>query len=165
MDDIIRYMNTPPARTKEESADLIGRLDALTKASDTTQIINIQDYQAKHVRFMRKNYGRFMDQFEMFFCAMTGYSHNINYLDKKGWPINRGFQFVIATSSLKQFHSAYTLLCNGAYEDAVTILRSIYESFLRIILYHAIPNVLTMHIAAQAKLALSLTQRVWLRMN
>lgn len=81
-----------------------------------------------------------MDQFEMFFCAMTGYSHNINYLDKKGWPINRGFQFVIATSALKQFHSAYTLLNMGAYEDAITILRSIYESFLRIVFVSCHPE-------------------------
>lgn len=133
-------MKTPRARTKEESADLIARLDAMTSASDTSQLVNIQEYQAKHLAFMRKNYGRFMDQFEMFFCAMTGYSHNINYLDKKGWPINRGFQFVIATSSLKQFHSAYLLLCYGAYEDAITIFRSIYESFLRIVFVSCHPE-------------------------
>ena len=133
-------MKPPRARTKEESADLIARLDAMTSASDTSQMENIQKYQAQHLAFMHKNYGRFMSQYEMFFCAMTSYSHNINYLDKKGWPINRGFQFVIATSSLKQFHSAYLLLCNGAYEDAITIYRSIYESFLRIVFVSCHPE-------------------------
>lgn len=133
-------MNPPRARTKEESANLIARLDAMTNASDTSEIENIQEYQSQHLTFTRKNYGRFMNQFEMFFCAMTEYSHNINYLDKKGWPTTRGFQFVIATNSLKQFYSAYSLLCNGAYEDAITIFRSVYESFLRIVFVSCHPE-------------------------
>lgn len=123
----------PPARTEEESKNLIDRLDALTNISDTVQIENIQNYQHQHVLYMGREYGRFMNQFEMFFCAMTDYAHNINYLDKKGWPINRGFQFVIMTTSLKQLYSAYDLLNHGAYEDAITVLRSAYESFLRVV--------------------------------
>jgi hypothetical protein len=133
-------MNIPPPRTKEESTDLIARLDTLTKASNTSQIVNIQKYQTQHTAYMTKSYGRFMDQFETFFCAMTSYSHNINYLDKTAWPINRGFQFVIMTSALKQFYSAYALLNVGAYEDSITILRSIYESFLRMVFVSCHPE-------------------------
>ena len=133
-------MAIPPARTKAESADLIARLDALTSACDTSQLVNIQEYQNGHLSYMRSSYGRFMDQFGMFFCAMTDYSHNINYLNKKSWPINRGFQFVIVTRSLKQLNSAYLLLTTGAYEDAITVLRSVYESFLRIIFVSCHPE-------------------------
>jgi len=137
---ILSYMAIPPPRTEDESADLIARLDALTAQSDTSQFANIQEYQNDHLGYMGANYGRFMNQFEMFFCAMTDYSHNINYLDKKDWPINRGFQFIIVTRALKQLNSAYLLLNAGAYEDAITVLRSAYESFLRIVFVSCHPE-------------------------
>jgi hypothetical protein len=133
-------MDTPPPRTKEESTNLIARLDAFTSNSNAIQFSAIQEYQDKHTAYMEKEYGRFLRQFEMFFSEMVEYSHNINYLDKKDWPINRGFQFVIATNSLKQFHSAHMLLKAGAYEDAITVLRSIYESFLRIVFVSCHPE-------------------------
>lgn len=133
-------MKTPPPRTKEESADLIRRLDDLVSQSDTSQVVNIQQFQNEHLLYMGKEYGRFMNQFEMFFCAMVDYSHTINYLDKKEWPINRGFQFVIATNSLRQMYSAYILLNSGFYEDAITLLRSVYESFLRILFVSCHPE-------------------------
>lgn len=126
-------MTTPPPRTKEESEDLIRRLDALVNDNDPVQINAIREYEAAHRNYVASSYGRFMGQFEMFFNAMTDYSHNINYLDKKQWPINRGFQFVISTSSLKQLYTSYDLLCAGSYEDSITVLRSAYEAFLRII--------------------------------
>lgn len=133
-------MKTPRARTKQESEDLIRRLDEMVSRSDVSAFTDIQDYQTKHRLYMGKDYRRFMNQFEMFFCSMVEYSHNINYLDKKAWPINRGFQFVISTRALKQFYSAYTLLIDGAYEDSITILRSVYESFLRIIFVSCHPE-------------------------
>lgn len=133
-------MKTPKARTKQESEDLIRRLDTMVAASDVTTFVDIQNYQTKHRLYMGKQYSRFMNQFEMFLCAMVEYSHTINYLDKKNWPINRGFQFVIATRALKQFHSAYELLNDGAYEDAITIARSVYESFLRIVFVSCHPE-------------------------
>lgn len=133
-------MKTPRARTKAESQDLIRRLDEMVKNSDVSTFTNIQQYQNKHRLYMWKQYGRFMNQFEMFFCSMVEYSNNINYLDKKGWPINRGFQYVITTRALKQFYSAYNLLIDGAYEDSITILRSVYESFLRVIFVSCHPE-------------------------
>ena len=136
----ISGIDVPPARTKAESADLIARLDKLVSESDTSQISNIQDYQSKHTNYMRQNYGRYVEQFEMFFCAMADYSHNINYLDKRAWPSTRGLQFIIATRSLKQFYSAHELLLNGVYEDAIALLRSNYESFLRIIFISCNPD-------------------------
>lgn len=136
----ISGVNVPPARTKVESTDLIARLDKLARESDTSQIGNIQDYHVKHTNYMLQNYGRYVEQFEMFFCAMTDYSHNINYLDKKAWPTTRGLQFIIATRSLKQFYSSHELLLKGVYEDSIALLRSNYESFLRIIFISCNPD-------------------------
>lgn len=133
-------LNVPPARNDAESADLIARLDKLTSESDTSQNANIQDYQIKHAAYMQQNYGRYVDQFEMFFSAIADYSYNVNYLDKKAWPKSRGLQFIIATRSLKQLYSAHKLLLDGVYEDAIALLRSSYESFLRVVFISCNPN-------------------------
>lgn len=130
----------PPGRNEVESADLIARLDNLTSKSDVSQVVNIRDYQVKHATYMQQNYGRYIDQFEMFFSAIADYSHNVNYLDKKEWPKTRGLQFIIATRSLKQLYSAHKLLLDGTYEDAITLLRSSYESFLRIVFISCNPK-------------------------
>lgn len=126
-------MKVQGPRTPAEAEGLIAKLDALVAESGSSAMSDIQEYKNKHLRYMQLNYGRFMGQFEMYFSALVEYSHSINYLDKKGWPVNRGMQFIIATHSLRQLHSSYTLVCEGVYGDSISILRSAYESFLRII--------------------------------
>lgn len=135
-----RRRDIPSPRTPDESADIIQRLDDLVAKSETPIVEGIQEFQAKHTGYMRKNYGRFMGQFEMYFAGMTDYAHNINYFDKQHWPANRGLQFIIMTFSLKQLHSAYDLLVKGVYEDAITVIRSSYESFLRIVFISCNPK-------------------------
>jgi len=130
----------PPARTQAESDALIKRLDDLVALSDTPILEGIQVFKNKHGAYMRRNYGRFMDQFEMFFACMTDYAHNVNYFDKSHWPTNRGLQFIIMTFSLKQLHSSYDLLVSGVYEDAITLIRSAYESFLRMVFISCHPE-------------------------
>lgn len=49
-------------------------------------------------------------------------------------------QFTIAVHALKQLYSAYGLLYRGSYEDAIALLRSVYESFLRIIFISCNPK-------------------------
>lgn len=132
-------MQTPPPRTPEEAKDLIARLDELVSKSDKTQMTHIYDYQNTHRDYMINNYNRFIGQFETFFCSMTDHSTNINYLTKN-WPANRGFQFIITTAALKQLHSGFILLNYGAYEDSITVLRSAYESFLRVVFVSMYPD-------------------------
>lgn len=113
--------------------DLTRSLDALASVADVDPVANLEDYQSKHRLYMNTRYGRFISQFQMYFSAIADTGNNINYLDKSHWPAHRSLQFIIATHSLKQFYSSYTLLLDGAYEDAITIQRSLYESFLRVV--------------------------------
>lgn len=120
--------------------DLTKRLDDLTCVSETATVDNIVDYQSTHLAYFQQAYGRFMSQFKMYFSAIVDTGNNINYLDKSHWPKHRALQFIIATHALKQFYSAYTLLLDGAYEDAIALQRSIYESFLRILFISMYPE-------------------------
>lgn len=126
-------MRDIPEPTAEVSAELSKKLKKLYSEADTTVIREIKEFQMSHLDYLNKNYFPFRQSFEMYFSMLVDVSLNVNYLDKKKWPINRGFQFVIATHSLKQFYSAYELFCDGFYEDSIALLRSVYESFLRIL--------------------------------
>lgn len=132
-------MQIPPPRTPKESQDLIKRLDEIVSKSDKTQMSHIYDYQNAHRDYMIKKYNRFIGQFETFFCSMTDHSTNINYLTRN-WPASRGLQFIITTAALKQLHSSFILLNYGAYEDSITVLRSAYESFLRVVFISMHPD-------------------------
>ncbi|HUD07005.1 MAG TPA: hypothetical protein VMR34_03900 [Candidatus Saccharimonadales bacterium] len=119
--------------TDEQLKVIRAKLDKLCDESDTTVFADIYKFQKEHLEYMGQHYSGCMNQFEMYFSATVNAGLNINYLDKKAWPDHRALQFTIATHSLKQFFSAYNLLNDGAYEDAIALLRSVYEAFLRII--------------------------------
>lgn len=125
---------------RDDSDKLVDKLDDLTRAANTAAVKNLEEYQANHRAYCGQQYGRFMSQFNMYFSAIADTGNNINYLDKSHWPSHRSLQFIIATHSIKQFYSAHKLLLDGAYEDAITIQRSIYEAFLRILFISMHPS-------------------------
>jgi hypothetical protein len=126
-------MTTVPPPTPEEVEDLRQRLDELCQRADTRALEAALSEQAHHALYMASDFGRWTSQVEMYLGALKETSDGLNYLDKSDWPPHRGLQFVIAAHALKPLYSGYGLLLRGCYEDAITLLRSVYESFLRIL--------------------------------
>lgn len=125
---------------KAESDRLLKRLDELTIQADTSTIADIQDYERKHRAFIRQKYGRFMSQFEMYFSSITMHAHHQNYIKREHWPTHRAVQYSAAVHALKPIYSAYTLFCSGFYEDSIILLRSAYETFVRILYISCHPD-------------------------
>jgi hypothetical protein len=109
------------------------RLDQLARESNTDVIKDIQNFQEKHFAKFSKEYGRFLDQYNMFYSTLVGLTHAINYYNKSRWPQHRALQFTLAAHSQKQLYTAYFLVYQGFYEDSITLIRSAYETFLRIL--------------------------------
>jgi hypothetical protein len=126
-------MNEIPEPSKIFLAQHEERLKLLCDEADNTTVNNIREFQLEHRNYLSDHYHPFNRQFEMYFSMMVDISYNLNYLKKKDWPKNRALQYVIATHALKQFYSAYDLYQSGFYEDSLALIRSIYESFLRIV--------------------------------
>ncbi len=126
-------MADTPNFTNEFTDELKIKLKSLYDTANTTPINEISQFQINHQKYINQHYYPFICQFEMYFSMLVDVSYNLNYINKKHWPINRGFQYVMATHSLKQFYSAYELFLDGFYDDAISLQRSIYESFLRIV--------------------------------
>jgi hypothetical protein len=120
--------------------NLRDRLEQLCNASDTSNVQAIVNFQNEHLELFRKQYGRFMDQHKMYYSALIGLIHNVNYFDKSKWPKHRALQFTLAAHSQKQLYTSYMLLCNGFYEDSISLIRSAYESFLRILFISCNPK-------------------------
>lgn len=125
-------MSDFPPPTAEEIADLSARLDELCKASDTRSIESFLSYQDVHTKHVGNRHGRWTCQVETYLSTLAVAANRVNYLERR-WPQHRGLQFVVATHSLRQIYSASGLLCRGLYDDAISLLRSVYETFLRIV--------------------------------
>jgi hypothetical protein len=120
--------------------DLRDRLDKLCRESNTDVVKDIQNFQEKHFAKFSKEYGRFLEQYEMFYSALVGLTHAVNYYDKSKWPQHRALQFTLAAHSQKQLYTAYFLLYQGFYEDSITLIRSAYETFLRVLFISCNPK-------------------------
>ncbi len=125
---------------KNMSDKLRNRLDELTNQADIKVVSDIREYQVKHQAYMDKSYGRFMSQFEMYFSSITMHTHHQNYIKRSHWPTHRAVQYSATVHALKPIYSAYTLLCSGFYEDSIILLRSAYETFVRILYISCYPD-------------------------
>lgn len=109
------------------------RLDELCRQGNTEVIREISSFQEKHFARFSREYGRFIDQYEMFYSTLVSLTYSVNYYDKSNWPQHRALQFTLAAHSQKQLYTAHLLLQKGFYEDSITVIRSAYETFLRIL--------------------------------
>jgi hypothetical protein len=92
----------------------------------------LRNSEILHELYLRKHFGRFCDQFELYHSTLMMLLHHLNYAERN-WQGHKGLQFMIAVHSQKDLYSAYRLLQHGFYDDSAIIFRSVYESFLRII--------------------------------
>lgn len=112
------------------------RLDKLTNTNRvaTEKIIgNIYSFELEHEQYLRKEYGRFCSQFELYHTTTISALHHLNYKDRADWRTYKGLQFMFTANAQKSLGSAYRLLLSGFYDDTVTVLRYVYEIFLRIL--------------------------------
>ncbi len=91
----------------------------------------IADYEDRHQEKFGRDFGQLGSQFEIQYSSLVGLLDQINGLDKTTWPLHRPVQFILISYNLKPLISAMDRLSKGFYEDAVTLIRSAYETFLR----------------------------------
>lgn len=105
-------------------------------------VAGIDEFERGHRDWFLTEYGRGVEQFYVEFDALARAVDALNFVDRSDWPPNRSIQYVIAAKNLKAFHSAMKLLTAGFYVDAMSLVRGIYDAFLRIVhvaLYPADP--------------------------
>lgn len=95
--------------------------------------VDTADFEMQHVDWFMENYGRAVDQLYIEFDRLVNLTRQVNCIDKSAWPQHRAMQFVLLAKNQQTFHSAIDRLSKGSYQDAMSLTRSIYETFLRVI--------------------------------
>jgi hypothetical protein len=91
------------------------------------------EFEHDHLARFRQDYGRLHDQFDVAFDQLVAAIERVNYIDKSSWPSHRSLQFMMLAHNLKSFPSAMNRLSNGYYEDSITLSRTLYEAFVRVV--------------------------------
>lgn len=95
--------------------------------------MKIAEFESTHLDHFMKHYGRGVVQFYVEYDALVSLIDQVNFIDKGSWPPHRVTQFVLLSKNLKAFHSAMDRLSKGFCQDAVTLIRGLYDAFLRVL--------------------------------
>jgi hypothetical protein len=96
--------------------------------------------EREHFALLNQEYGRFIVQFEVEFTALAELTDRINFADRSEWPEHRSVQYVLLAYNAKTFLSAVDRLVKGYYEDSITLTRSLYETFIRMLFVSCYPD-------------------------
>jgi len=108
--------------------------------SESKVILDIINYEKLHKKRVVEKFPRYTLHFEHAFTLFVEWTGIVNYLDKKKWPSHRAIQFLLMKNSLGTFYSAYDRLLKGFYSDATILLRTNYETLIRILYISYFPK-------------------------
>jgi hypothetical protein len=95
--------------------------------------IDLAGFEAEHAERFAQHHGRGVAQLYIAFDQLVALVDQVNFVDKSDWPKHRAIQFILIAKNLKAFHSALDRLTKGSYQDATTLTRTPYETFLRVV--------------------------------
>lgn len=128
----LRFDNTEQAR---QWAD-----DWLRTLGPSPVIADLVQYEHGHRAQALREYGRLIAQFEAHYTALVQLIDQVNFVDRSSWPQHRAVQYVLMSYNLKPFWSAVDRLTKGFCEDALVLLRGLYETFVRVVFVSCHPD-------------------------
>jgi len=109
-------------------------LDAWLTRHDPPKVqTDLAGFEAAHLAGFLAEYGRSIRHLYIGFDQLVALVDEVNFIDKRDWPQHRALQFILIAKNLKPFHSAIDRLTKGSYQDAMTLTRGPYETFLRVV--------------------------------
>ena len=128
--------------TNDEKATLDKRLHELYATHNPgAPLQEIRVFEQNHaVSFQQDKYYPYTQQFDLYLSTLIEQLYAINFLAKPDWPDHRIVQFTLLVENLRTFSSAYDCLSKGAYEDALILMRPIYETIIRVVWMSCYPD-------------------------
>lgn len=103
-------------------------------------VLELTDLERDHFKSFNVEYGRFVGQVEVEFTALVDLIDAINFVDRAAWPRHRAVQYALVAYNVKTFYSALDRLVRGYYVDCITLTRSLYEAFVRLLFISCYPD-------------------------
>jgi hypothetical protein len=94
----------------------------------------------KHNFIVKENFKPYIKYFEDYFDVLNDIISSLNFVPKENWPQYKGLQFLMFPETLKTLHRAFEDTLDGYYEEAIMLLRSVYESYIRMIFVACYPK-------------------------
>lgn len=128
-----------PRIKKEELEKLISEMNKHYE-NPSQVVLEIKSFEDAHTKRMLKEFGRYVGYFENGYDLLLNIVFLVNYLNKKTWPTHRSIQLLLLKNNLGSLYSAFDRLMNSFYSDATILLRTVYETYIRILFISFFPN-------------------------
>ena len=91
------------------------------------------------IEFLNKH-DEFVKLFSCFFENMGYIIHTLNVTKKENWSQSKCYQYLIFPEAVKTLHCAVEITINGYYDEAVILMRSVFEHFLSLVFLSKYPD-------------------------
>ena len=108
------------------------------KAAKTT--LDIYKYINKHQSFVVREFKGYIKYFEDYFDVLNNTISNLNFIPKENWLQYKSLSYLMFPETLKTLHRAFEDTVAGYYEEAVILLRNVYETYIRMIFIICYPE-------------------------
>lgn len=122
---------------KKELDELIKETQSDSAARTTSDIYK---YIERHTSVVVSQFKGYVKYFEDYFDVLNDVISKLNYAPKKEWPQYKSLQYLMFPETMKTLHRAFEDIVAGYYEEAVILLRSVYEAYVKMIFIACYPE-------------------------
>ena len=89
---------------------------------------------------MVRNFKGYVKYFEDYFDVLNNAISSLNFVPKENWSQYKSLQYLMFPETLKTLHRTFEDTVAGYYEEAVILLRTVYETYIKMIFIACYPE-------------------------
>jgi hypothetical protein len=133
-------LDVPPFPDDGASDVMAAWADAWVAAEPSSIQADLASGERAHLNLFMQQLGRGLGQFYAEYGALVRAIDDVNVVEREHWPPFRYVQFVLLAKNLSALHSAMDRLSRGFHQDALSLIRSSYEAWLRAVFISCYPS-------------------------
>lgn len=104
-------------------------------------VANVIEFKKSHINWFIGRFNRgFIKYFEIAFDSIIESNYQINFEDKTERPEQRTIQWLLIKNNLMTLYWAFELLTAWSYVDSLILIRSLFESLIKLIYLSHFPD-------------------------
>lgn len=122
------------------SEELEQLIEETQRDSPAKTSMDIYTYIEKHKEFVVNRFGGYLKYFEDYFDVLNDIINRLNFAPKKLWPQYKSVMYLMFPETMKTLHRAFEDIVAGYYDEAMILLRSVYETYIKMIFIACYPD-------------------------
>ncbi len=127
-------------RTTLSEKEVESLLNEVLSPDPARTTLEIYEFISLHRVKIESEIGRFLKYFEDFFDEINIVIQLLNFVPKENWKMHKAIQYLLYPEAMKTLHRAFEDLIDGYYDESLMLVRSVYETFLRIVFLSCYPT-------------------------